>query len=220
MDGTASDNFGSSISISGNTAFIGAIGDGEIALYAGSVYIFQFDGVTWSQTQKLLPIGATNGAGFGKSVSVSGEMAVVGCYQDDTKANDAGAVYFYKYDGLNWNQQTKLTASDGGPYQLFGYSVSILDDTVLVGAPKDDDRGSLSGSAYIFRFNFTNQQWNQTAKIIDLVSPRPMSQPGDQFGYSVGINGDKAFITAPWWEDRTIEYPTPDRGQFLNMIII
>ena len=48
------------------------------------------------------------------------------------------------------NQTAKLTASDAAGNDNFGYAVSISGDTALIGAYKDDDNGSNSGSAYIF----------------------------------------------------------------------
>ena len=75
-----------------------------------------------------------------------------GSAHDDISANtDQGSAYVFVRSGTTWNQQQKLTASDGAADDQFGYSVAISGDTAVVGAP-DDDIGAKSdqGSAYVF----------------------------------------------------------------------
>ena len=50
-----------------------------------------------------------------------------------------------------FKQIQKITVSDGASSDAFGSSVSIYEDTIVVGANWDDDKGSDSGSAYIFK---------------------------------------------------------------------
>ncbi len=209
-DGAAGDNFGSAVSLDGDSAFVGAMGDSDVAPYAGSAYVFRFNGQSWVQSQKLLPQNVSNAAGFGKSISVSSGYAVIGCYQDDTRGSDAGAAFVYGFNGSSWVQNAKLTALDGGAYQLFGYAVSLSGSRMIIGAPKDDDRGLMSGSAYIFRYNGTS--WTQESKLVDMSPQAPSGQPGNQFGYSVGISGSTAVIGSPWWDDQSISYPLQDQG--------
>jgi hypothetical protein len=149
-DGATADYFGYSVSISGDLAIVGAYGDDDKGDWSGSAYIFKWDGTSWIQQQKLL---ASDGAAddyFGLSVSISGDYAIVGAYGDDDKGSASGSAYMFRLDGTNWIQQAKLTASDGAAGDVFGYSVSISGDYAIVGAYGDDDKGSNSGSAYIF----------------------------------------------------------------------
>lgn len=88
----------------------------------------------------------------------------------------------------------KLMASDGAPDDRFGRSISMSDNTVLVGAINDDDAGSNSGSAYIFQNQ--GSSWVQTAKL-----RATDAAPGDWFGYSASIMGDTALIGAPTDDD-------------------
>ena len=90
--------------------------------------------------------------GFGDSVSVSGDVAVVGAILDDDNGEFSGSAYVFRYDGAVWVEEEKLTASDGAAEDFFG-SVSISGDVALVGAWGDDDNGSDSGSAYVFDLN-------------------------------------------------------------------
>jgi hypothetical protein len=151
-DGAAYDDFGVSVSISGDKAIVGAHYDDD---YSGSAYIFKWDGKIWNQQVKLF---ASDGAAydyFGWSVSVSGDYAIVGAYYDDDNGTDSGSAYIFRWDGSGWVQQQKLLASDGAVYDNFGVSVSISGDKTIVGAYSDDDRGTNSGSVYIFVLTVT-----------------------------------------------------------------
>ena len=63
----------------------------------------------------------------------------------------SGSAYVFRYDGSDWVEEAKLTASDGAAYDYFGDSVAVSGDTAVVGAYGDDDNGSDSGSAYVFQ---------------------------------------------------------------------
>ena len=87
---------------------------------------------------------------FGNSVSISGDYAIVGAPYDDDKGSTSGSAYIFRRDGTNWSEQQKLLASDGAAVDYFGESVSISGDYAIVGAKYDDDKGTNSGSAYMF----------------------------------------------------------------------
>ena len=185
-DGAANDQFGYSVSISGDYAIVGAYADDDKGSNSGSAYVFKRDGTNWSEQQKLT---ASDGAAsdlFGRSVSISGDYAIVGADYDDDNGSYSGSAYIFKWDGSNWVQQQKLIASDGAANDYFGYSVSISGDYAIVGAYVDD--GS-KGSAYIFKRNGTS--WSQQAKL--LASDGATS---DLFGCSVSISGDHAIVGA------------------------
>ncbi|MDP7032835.1 MAG: FG-GAP repeat protein, partial [Gemmatimonadota bacterium] len=163
-DGAASDYFGFSVSISGDTAVIGAAWDDDNGSYSGSAYIFRFDGKQWIQEAKLLAADGAADDHFGFSVSISGDTAVIGAYYDDDNGTASGSAYIFHFDGTQWIQEAKLLAADGDEGDWFGSSVSISGDTAVIGARSDDDNGSYSGSAYIFHFDGT--QWIQEAKLL------------------------------------------------------
>jgi len=190
-DGADIDYFGTSVSISsdGLTAIVGARGDDDKGSFSGSAYIFNYDNIsdTWTQTTKLL---ASDGEPFdylGFSVTISGDglTAIVGVYGDDDNGSFSGSAYIFNYANGTWTQTTKLLASDGAPSDYFGYSVSISNDglTAIVGAYRDDDNGSGSGSAYIF--NYANGTWTQTTKLL-----ASDGAPSDFFSISVSISND------------------------------
>ena len=98
----------------------------------------------------------------GQCVSISGDRAIVGAFQDDDGGSNSGSVYIFEWNGTTWVESAKLTASDAAMDDYFGYSVSISGDKVIVGAINNDDNGSNSGSAYIFEWNGTS--WVESAK--------------------------------------------------------
>ena len=129
---------------------------------------------------------------FGYSVAVDGDIAVVGAYRDDNNGADSGAAYvFTRSGGVEWDQGVKLTASDGAAYDNFGISVAVDGDTLVVGAPGDDDNGADSGSVYVFTRDPDSGEWRQGAKL----TPDD-GQALDYFGYSVAVSGDTVLVGA------------------------
>lgn len=188
-DGTAYDYFADSVSISGDTALVGADYDDDCGTSSGSAYVFRkLDGI-WFEEAKLLASDGAPGDCFGVSVSLDGKSALVGAHQDDDQGYESGSVYVFRNVGGLWSQEAKLTAGDGAPGDRFGYSVSLSGDTALIGAIYDDDNGDYSGSAYVFQK--VGDVWIQQAKLI-----ASDGAPDDYFGFSVSLSGDKALIGA------------------------
>jgi hypothetical protein len=153
-DGDTQDYFGQSVSISGSVALIGATRDDDNGFWAGSAYVFRYDGGTgaWIEEEKLLASDGGVQDYFGHSVSIDGDVALVGAYGDEDMGRDSGSAYVFRYDAGtgNWLEEEKLLASDGHQIDFFGYSVSVSGDNVLIGAPNNDDIDSDAGSAYVF----------------------------------------------------------------------
>src|ERR1022692_4607455 len=189
-DGLAGDAFGVSVSVSGDTAVVGA-GFKKIGLNRGQgeAYVFVRSGTTWTQQQTLTALDGATNAVFGFSVSVSGDTAVVGAPNQDE--NDSpGAAYVFTRSGTTWTQQQKLTASDGSLVNEFGISVSVSGDTAVVGPAVAAFGGSVSqGKAYVFVRSGTT--WTQQQKLTasDGVA-------GDAFGFSVSVSGDTTVVGA------------------------
>ena len=188
-DGAAFDNFGWSVSVSGDYAVVGAAYDDDNGSNSGSAYIFKRSGAGWSEQAKLLASDGAAGDYFGYSVSISGDYAIVGAYQDDDSGSNSGSAYIFKRDGPSWSEQAKLLAADGAAGDQFGCSVSVSGDYAVVGAYYDDDSGSTSGSAYIFRRYGTS--WGEQAKLT-----ASDGAAGGRFGWSVAVSGDYAIVGA------------------------
>ena len=188
-DGAEVDNFGKSVSISGDYAVVGALLDDDNGTNSGSAYVFKRTGTSWVQEAKLLASDGVADDEFGKSVSISGDYTVVGALLDDDNGTNSGSAYVFKRTGTSWVEEAKLLASDGATNDQFGFSVSISGDYAVVGATDDDDNGSGSGSAYVFKR--TGTSWVEEAKLL-----ASDGAEGDLFGGSVSISGDYTVVGA------------------------
>jgi hypothetical protein len=193
-DGAAGDLFSYPVSISGDYAIVGAYLDDDSGSDSGSAYIFKRDGTSWGEQAKITASDVAGDDRFGISVSISGDYAIVGACYDDDSGSDSGSIYIFKRDGTSWGEQAKITASDGAGGDLFGASVSISGDYATVSAHRDDDRGSDSGSAYIFKRDGTS--WGEQAKIT-----ASDGAAGDLFGVPASISGDYAIVGAHYDDD-------------------
>lgn len=124
-----------------------------------SIYLIMTE-ANWIQSQKLTASDGTTNDRFGISVSLSGDNALIGSYQDDDKGFDSGSAYIFEFNGSNWIETQKLNSLDGSAKDYFGYSVSLSENRALIGAYKDDDYAASSGSGLCF--NRVDGVWVQT----------------------------------------------------------
>ena len=120
---------------------------------------------------------------YGYAVAVDGDRIVVGAPYNDLNGTEAGAVYVYDWDGVNW-VETQLLASNGSFENHFGYSVDVFGDRIIVGAPK-----LFSGPGLSYIFDLVGGVWEET-----ILNP---STGGVQFGRSVDMKNDTILIGAP-----------------------
>jgi hypothetical protein len=188
LDGSASDEFGESVAVSGTNAIIGSRWDDDNNPESGSAYVF--DTVTGNQIFKLLSSDGTRGDAFGGAVAIDGNMAIIGAAYDDDNGAQSGSAYLF--DVTTGNQLAKLLPSDGATAAFFGETVSISGGIAIVGAPGDEQNGIDSGAAYLF----DTATGAQLAKLVP-----SDGEAGDWFGGSVGISGGTAVISAPFDND-------------------
>jgi hypothetical protein len=196
-DGAAGDVFGISIAFSGDTIVIGADLNDEKALNAGAVYVFTRSGSSWSQQAKLTAADGAETDIFGVRVALSGDTILISARRDDDDVMgiDAGSAYVFTRTGTTWQQQVKLTASDGAADDRFGRSVALVGDTAVIGAMFQDDKGDNSGSAYMF--TRSGNSWHQQVKLTAADGAE-----GDVFGWSVALSADIAVIAAARNDDK------------------
>lgn len=198
-DATANDWFGASVAVSGETAVVGAYADDHAGgSDAGAAYVFVRTGTIWTQQQKLTAADPADSDEFGYSVAVSGNTVVVGAELDDDAGASSGAAYVFVRSGTVWSQEQKLTALDAAAGDQFGISVSVSGETVLIGAYRDDDAGSASGSAYAFVRS--GAVWSQQQKLTALDAAA-----GDEFGFSVSVHAEAAVVGAYRDDDAGID---------------
>lgn len=181
-DGAPFDSFGFAVSISGNVAIVSAYKDDDSGLSSGSVSIF--DSTTGLQTGKLLADDGSAGDFFGFAVGISNAIAVIGTPGDDDLGNSAGSAYVF--DTSTGLQLFKLTASDAAANDLFGNSIAIAGNTIIVGAP---GKNSSAGAAYLFDAT--------TGLQFDKLTPSG-PQTGAYFGRAVAVEGNHVVVGAPF----------------------
>ena len=219
---SAGDNFGASVAVAGDTVVVGAYREdssttgvnsvsNETANGSGAAYVFVRSGSTWSQQAYLKASNPSVGDNFGASVAVAGDTLVVGACREDSSttgvnsvsneaAINSGAAYVFVRRGGIWSQQAYLKASNTGASDLFGVSVAVAGDTVVVGANREDgsttgvnsmsnEAASESGAAYVFVRS--GGIWSQQAYL-------KASNTGtfDFFGISVAVAGDTVVVGA------------------------
>lgn len=186
-DASANGHFGTSVSIDGDRAIVGAShGTGPTA-GPGAAYVFEKVSGVWTQTAKLEASDGAGGDFFGSAVSLFGDRALIGASQDGV---GEGSAYVFRYTGSDWLQEQKLVPDDSAVNQQFGSSVALADDRAVVGAKNDSSVNSEQGAVYVFVRN--NQTWTQEVEL----SPSDGAS-GDDFGNSVSISDNRIIVGAP-----------------------
>jgi FG-GAP repeat protein len=222
----ADDVFGQNVALAGDTLVVGAYQERSSAVgvngnqadnsepNAGAVYVFTRTAGLWTQ-QAYLKASNTNAVdGFGYSVALSGDTLVVGApwessnatgvngNQSDNSALYAGAVYVFTRTAGVWTQQAYLKASNTDAGDNFGINVTLVGDTLAVGAYEEasnatgvngneaDNSAPLAGAVYVF--TRTAGAWTQQAYL-------KASNGGGLFGYTLALAGeDTLAVGAPW----------------------
>ena len=133
---------------------------------------------------------SASGDVFGVPMTMSGDTVVIGAPHDSRDAPGSGAAYVFVKDGSGWVQQQKLLPTTPANEQVFGLSVSIDGDTIVVGSPRESNPTTpFTGAAYVFVRNGSN--WVLQQKLL-----LPGQGPGGDFGGAVAINGDSIVVTS------------------------
>lgn len=183
------------------------------AASAGAAYVYKRTGTTWAQEAYLKAPNAEANDNFGWSVAISSDTVIVGAPSEasnqrtvsngatasaNNSASDAGAAYVFKRTGTSWAHEAYLKAANADANDNFGLSVAVQGDGIVVGAfresasqttvtngstaSSDNSRGQ-SGAVYAFRRS--GNAWGEVAYI-----KAANTGSGDQFGTSVGFDGD------------------------------
>ena len=193
----------------------------------------------WQAIQAVLPnsyLKASNtntDDGFGNSVAVSGNTVVIGAPTESSNAtgvngdeannsaSNAGAAYVFVRQNDIWSQQAYLKASNTNAGDYFGNSVAISDDTIVVGAYREDSNATgidgnqsnntatNSGAAYVF--TRTNGVWSQQAYL-----KASNTNAQDEFGYNEAISGDTILIGAALEDSNAMGVNGDEGNTFLS----
>lgn len=197
------DDFGN-LALDGNTLMVCAPGEdsGDVndpadnsVDRAGAVYVFERIGGVWSQQAYLKSPTPTEDEAFGGSVELDGDFALI-------STRDPESVHVFHRIGGVWTHEAVLAPSLPIYNDDYGWGLGLSGDVAVVGAfgdssgvigdPTDNSMAS-AGAAYVFRRSGTS--WSQEAYL-----KHPDPNPGDAFGFSVDIDGDRILIGA-WGDD-------------------
>lgn len=179
---------------------------------SGAVYVFKRTGDSWNQQAYLKGSNARSVSQFGISVAIAGDTVVIGSIGENRTATeinidqerifaDAGAAYVFIRNEASWSQQAKLEASNADRGDRFGQSVAIDNNTVVVGANREQsasrevngDQGNndavSAGAAYVF--SRSGSKWSQQAYL-----KASNADKFDQFGISVAIADNTVVVGA------------------------
>jgi len=193
------EQFGISVSINGNNVLVGATFDDTGGAFSGTAYLY--DSTTGNPLQTIPNPTPESSDKFGESVSIDGNNVLVGAIGDNTGAVSAGSAYLFDATTGNllqtFNNPTPITDD------LFGTSVSIDGNNVLVGAFGDDTGASNAGSAYLFDITTCDDDTSNGGTASDGICEaetqifnNPTPETGGQFGESVSIDGNNVLVGA------------------------
>lgn len=202
--------FGSSVAIHDEVIVIGAPKesfDGDNMIYqeqAGAAYVFELNLIgKWSQTQKIVSYERDPFDSFANAVEIDATHIIISAETESKDENglyhveDAGAVYIYiQNPDEEWFFQQKIVANDREQYDLFGASIAIYQNTLIVGAQFEDhdENGNNyingAGSVYVFEMNLAGT-WFETQKLA-----APVRLGKDMFGCALDIHNNKIVIGA------------------------
>lgn len=230
----ASDSFGRSISIDGNNLIVGATGEdsnqstvtnGSTSSIdnslsgSGAAYLFTRTNSIWTQSTYFKAVSPDASDNYGSSVSIDGDTIAIGATGEDGPGTSitngptasalntsagSGAVYVYRLNAGNWEQEAYIKSSNSSAGDSFGSKIQIENDTLVVATTSEDsaqttitngtgsasdDTAASSGAVYVYKRTGTN--WAQEAYI-----KSSNIQGSDNFGYSVKLNGDYLVVGA------------------------
>lgn len=209
------DYFGASVSLNGNYLAVGAPGhdyDSSGANYSelsGAVFIYEFDGTSWDQIQKITPTGTNSrhGEAFGTSVKFDGSLLAVGAPSDNYNQSGAsyvqlaGAVFMYTQSGSTWSLDEKIVATGTNARVMdnfFGEKIDLNNGTLVVGVTDHHyDENGANYSDYagaVFVYTDVAGTWTVQQKLVGLGVNGRVDYDG--FGESVSISGDTLVVSA------------------------
>lgn len=189
------DEFGYSVAIDGDIIAVGAPNQGiGTGAAHGAVYTYEWDGANWNETFLTAAIPVQNSR-FGSSVGVSGNYMVAGA-PGQTGGALNGSISLFHNDG-NWGAGSLQSATDSQVGNMFGCSVSMTANQIVVGAY---GYANETGKAYVYDYH--NGMFETRIQALDI-------EMGDKFGYSCSITNNYLIIGSPNTERNPMD-PLPE----------
>ena len=189
------DSFGFALSLSGDRLLIGGHGMDGQTLRTGMVNLYEWNGL--NQYERIHSIALADGEfgdHFGNAVFMTDRLTVFGAFGDRVDSIRCGSAYVIASQNVTESERiTRLVPSIRTTAADFGTSVSIFENQVAVGAPRDNGYRDRTGAVYLYKEHFTDS--TEYVEIGRLVAPDGAAD--DEFGYSVALGNGVAIIGAP-----------------------
>jgi hypothetical protein len=191
-DGKEYDHFGDSIAMDGDTVVVASAEFDSSTSLGSRAYVYVKTTTGWVEQAILSVTSSTDVYGSISSVAISGDTIVLGAPDAIDAGTSTGGAYIFVRSGTIWSEEDQLFPSDGQTDDLFGSSVAIEGDEVLVGSRyADDTTNGLFDSGAVYAFRRNAGVWTEVQRFI-----HPSADSTDVFGKSVAISGGKAVIGA------------------------
>lgn len=195
IDAPDGGRFGHGVSADGTTVAIGAPTHNEGGgAFDGQTYVYEFVAPptpSLTLVDTLDPSGGSGLSGWGWSIAVDGGSLVIGAtgYEQSGIPYRHGTATAFGFDGANWVETDKFTASDFASADQAGFAVDIVGKDVLVGANFDDNpQGENAGAVYAY--TATDAVPAISNKIIT-------ADTSEEFGREIAISGTTAVVAEP-----------------------
>jgi hypothetical protein len=205
-DGKPGQGFGNAVAIQGSTVVVGAPYDVSGISNIGAAYVYTMPANGWqnmTQNAKLVSAKRTAEDRFGQSVSVYGNIVVVGAFQYSSATHrDCGRAFIFEKPVNGWANMTEtayLSASDESTSQHFAQGIDIYKNIVVVG----DGAMSIYSAAYLFE--------KPSAGWANITEKAKLTPTGDQtaFGKAIDIYEDEIVIGS---SDAAFVFVKPSSG--------
>jgi hypothetical protein len=175
-------------------SLIASQGEKEQSRASNQVVIYQHHAGQWEQAE-VLPLGEAGLGDYSRALALDGDKGKASRLAVGTMRSQsgfmAGSVYIYDLGSSGWERSVTLTAADGQSMDMFGSSLALDGDMLLVGAGMTSEDSFWDGVAYVFQYH--QGSWIDQLRL----TPPEDGGFGDFFGSHVTANGDTYLISAP-----------------------
>lgn len=190
FDGAALDQFGTTVTINGDTAAVGAPGDDDGGQASGSAYVYRLQAGVWQFEAKLVANDPAADAALGGGIDLLGDELVVGAPGDQDGQTNSGSAYIFTRVGSVWSPAQKLYGLGGSSGAKFGQSLALTANRLAIGAPGEHTAGSGAGAAYLYERS--GSSWTNAIQVL-----APDGAASDAFGTGLDVDGAVLVVGSP-----------------------
>ncbi len=193
-DTTTGNFFGISVATDGRRVLVGASAENVCGANSGAAYIYEQnpESGAWQEAARLTPSDCAEGDFFGRTLSLSGDRALVAAAEYFFATANSNAAYIFERDSTGaWVETAKLVGDPKAEEGAFATSVALDGGRALITTSGDPTGSRYEGAAYIYEHDSTTGAWNRTARL----SVGDGARHGNFGGVGV-LDGDRAAVAS------------------------